>query len=80
MWNLPGRNGKMPNLDKFDSEFFGIPESEVNYIDPQERLLLEATYEAIIDAGKGLIHLYKIIMQHFLIPTIYWSFLLHAKV
>lgn len=52
MWNLPGRNGKMPNLDKFDSEFFGIPESEVNYIDPQERLLLEATYEAIIDAGK----------------------------
>ena len=53
MWNLPGRNGKMPNLDKFDAEFFGIPESEVNYIDPQERILLEGTYEAIIDAGES---------------------------
>lgn len=51
MWNLPDRNGKMPNLDKFDSDFFGIPESEVNFIDPQERLLLEQTYEALIDAG-----------------------------
>lgn len=43
----------MPNLDKFDAEFFGIPESEVNYIDPQERILLEGTYEAIIDAGES---------------------------
>lgn len=42
----------MPNLDKFDADFFGIPESEVNYMDPQERIFLEGTYEAIIDAGE----------------------------
>lgn len=41
----------MPNLDRFDEDFFGIPESQVNLIDPQERLLLEVTYEAIVDAG-----------------------------
>lgn len=53
LWNLPTRNGKMPNIDRFDTEFFGIPESEVNYIDPQERFMLETTYEAIVDAGKN---------------------------
>lgn len=41
----------MPNLERFDEDFFGIPESQVNLIDPQERLLLELTYEAIVDAG-----------------------------
>jgi fatty acid synthase len=51
LWNLPTRNGKMPNLDKFDNEFFGISAEEVAYVDPQERLLMEHTYEAIIDAG-----------------------------
>jgi len=51
LWNLPGRNGKMPNMDRFDREFFAISESDVLFIDPQERLLLEATYEAIVDAG-----------------------------
>ena len=53
LWNLPGRNGKMPNMDRFDREFFGILESDVLFIDPQERLLLEATYEAIVDAGES---------------------------
>lgn len=51
LWNLPPKNGKMPNLERFDEEFFGVPESQVNLIDPQERLLLELTYEAIVDAG-----------------------------
>lgn len=41
----------MPNLDRFDNEFFGISEEDVMFIDPQERLLLEHTYEAIVDAG-----------------------------
>lgn len=51
LWNLPERNGKIPNIDQFDVEFFGIPEEEVPYIDPQERLMLETTYEAIVDSG-----------------------------
>lgn len=55
LWNLPPKNGKMPNLERFDEDFFGIPESQVNLIDPQERLQLELTYEAIVDAGKILV-------------------------
>ena len=54
LWNLPERNGKIPNIDQFDVEFFGIPEEEVPYIDPQERLMLETTYEAIVDSGTFL--------------------------
>ena len=44
----------MPGMDRFDREFFGISESDVTFMDPQERLLLEYTYEAIVDAGKNL--------------------------
>jgi len=44
----------MPDMDLFDCEFFGISESDVTFMDPQERLLLESTYEAIVDAGKKL--------------------------
>ncbi|KAI1303585.1 Fatty acid synthase [Halotydeus destructor] len=51
LWNLPTRNGKIPNIDKFDTQFFGIDKDEVAFIDPQERLMLETTYEAIVDAG-----------------------------
>jgi len=51
LWNLPERNGKIPNIDQFDVEFFGIPEDEVPYIDPQERMMLDTTYEAIVDSG-----------------------------
>ena len=52
LWNLPTRNGKMPHMNRFDREFFGISESDVTFMDPQERLLLESTYEAIVDAGE----------------------------
>ena len=43
----------MPNLDRFDHEFFGVSDEDVMFIDPQERLLLEHTYEAIVDAGRS---------------------------
>jgi epothilone polyketide synthase D len=41
-------------MDRFDREFFGISESDVTFMDPQERLLLESTYEAIVDAGENI--------------------------
>lgn len=48
---MPKKNGKIRSIDKFDAEFFDIPANVVNYIDPQERLFLELTYESLIDAG-----------------------------
>ncbi|CAL1678458.1 unnamed protein product [Lasius platythorax] len=50
-YEMPPRIGKMNNIQKFDAEFFDIPASEVHVLDPGIRMLLEHTYEAIIDAG-----------------------------
>ncbi|EFN74070.1 Fatty acid synthase [Camponotus floridanus] len=55
-WNhahpdIPQRTGKINNLEKFDAEYFDVSFNEVPLIDPMGRMLLEHTYEAIIDAG-----------------------------
>ncbi|XP_071581800.1 fatty acid synthase-like [Temnothorax nylanderi] len=50
-YNMPHRIGKVNNIEKFDSEFFNIPATEAHIMDPMTRMLLEHTYEAIIDAG-----------------------------
>jgi hypothetical protein len=42
---------KLYNIDKFDASFFGIHNKEAESMDPQCRMLLEKTYEAIVDAG-----------------------------
>jgi len=43
--------GKVKEVDKFDGNFFGIMPTMGDTIDPHSRILLETTYEAIIDAG-----------------------------
>ena len=48
---MNGRMGKVKDIDKFDGLFFGIMHTMGDCIDPQSRILLETTYEAIIDAG-----------------------------
>ncbi|XP_067207291.1 fatty acid synthase-like [Linepithema humile] len=55
-WNiehsdLPTRMGTINNVEKFDADFFDISFKQANIIDPMIRMLLEHTYEAIIDAG-----------------------------
>lgn len=40
-------------VDKFDSEFFKITPVEAKYMDPNQRLFLEAAYSAAEDAGYG---------------------------
>jgi fatty acid synthase len=49
---LPERSGKLKDLTKFDASYFGVHPKQAHAMDPQLRLLLEVTHEAIVDAGK----------------------------
>ncbi|XP_039302621.1 fatty acid synthase [Solenopsis invicta] len=51
LYGLPARFAKIKDLSSFDATFFGVHPKQANVMDPQLRLMLEATYEAIIDAG-----------------------------
>lgn len=51
LYGLPRRSGKLKDLSKFDAAFFGVHPKQAHTMDPQLRLLLEVTYEAIVDAG-----------------------------
>ena len=53
---VPGRHyvllgSYLEEVDGFDYKFFGISEAEAISMDPQQRMLLQGTYEAIEDAG-----------------------------
>src|ERR1700737_2579000 len=53
---VPGRSGSrwgafIDDVGGFDSEFFGINEREATAIDPQHRLLMETSFEAVEHAG-----------------------------
>ncbi len=43
--------GKVDGMYEFDNEFFDVNKREAMELDPQERKILEVTYEALEDAG-----------------------------
>ncbi len=45
------RAGFLENADCFDAEFFGISPREAAWMDPQQRFVLEMSWQAIEDAG-----------------------------
>ena len=61
------RMGKLKEIDKFDGQFFGIMQTMGDAVDPHSRILLETTYEAIIDSGKFL----SLTRAHNFVPSRY---------
>ena len=48
---LPQSGGLLRDIEGFDAEFFGIAPREAVRMDPQQRVLLEVTWDALRDAG-----------------------------
>lgn len=53
MYGINTRMGRVKDIDKFDGGFFGFLGKNGDHLDPESRILLETTYEAIADAGQS---------------------------
>ncbi|CAG2178716.1 unnamed protein product, partial [Oppiella nova] len=49
LYDISNRMGKIDDYKLFDSTFFGLMDQMVDEIDPQSRMLLETSYEAMLD-------------------------------
>ncbi|KAL5021633.1 hypothetical protein ScPMuIL_000788 [Solemya velum] len=59
LYGLPPRVGLIPDINKFDSNFFDFSDLEVNNMNPMLMHLLEVTYECVVDSGLLLQDLQK---------------------
>ena len=49
--DVPSYAGLLDDVECFDADFFGIPGREARLLDPQQRMFLEVTWEALEHAG-----------------------------
>ena len=49
--DVPSYAGLLDDVERFDADFFGIPGREARLLDPQQRMFLEVTWEALEHAG-----------------------------
>lgn len=45
------RGSYLDDIEGFDADFFGVSPREADYLDPQQRFMLELSWEALADAG-----------------------------
>jgi hypothetical protein len=57
--------GTLRDLTKFDAGNFGVPLTVASELEPQLRMLLEVTYEAIVDGGEYIMINFSSISRHF---------------
>jgi fatty acid synthase len=50
-FKIPKYSGVMPNTREFDYSFFGVSSIMLQFADPKANMLLERSFEAIMDAG-----------------------------
>ncbi|KAK0633153.1 beta-ketoacyl synthase [Immersiella caudata] len=50
-FNFKGAHFIDEDVSAFDAKFFGVAQAEADAIDPQQRILLEVSYEAVENAG-----------------------------
>ncbi|CAI6352158.1 unnamed protein product [Macrosiphum euphorbiae] len=50
---IPQRTGKLNQVNKFDAAFFGVHYKQAHTMDPMCRIILEKSYEAIVDSGNS---------------------------
>jgi fatty acid synthase len=53
LYGIPQGFGTLKELDRFDAEFFKILPNQAQRMDPQLRIAMETTYEAMLDAGNA---------------------------
>lgn len=51
--------GFIDNVDMFDCDMFGISTAEICEMDPQQRQVLEVSYEALLYSGRSKLDLKK---------------------